>query len=96
MEAQFLDRAQLMVSGCRKVGARPRNTFSPGGLCTSQGDHVQTCACDSNVHLVGWSCFCPQKLPLVLNMDDASAVGDTWDDELNGPLPIFVHMELTV
>lgn len=37
MEAQFLDRAQLMVSGCRKVGARPRNTFSPGGLCTSQG-----------------------------------------------------------
>lgn len=48
------------------------------------------------MRLVGWSRFCPQKLPLVLNMDDASAVGGTWGDELNGPLPIFVHMELTV
>ena len=59
-------------------------------------DHVWACACDLNVDLMGWSCFCPQKLQLVLNTDDASAVGGTWSDELMDPLPVFVHMEVTV
>lgn len=76
-----------MVSWMQDGQGKAKKHFLSRLFVCITGDHVWAWACDSNAHLVGWSRFCLQKLPLVLNMDDASAVGGTWGDELMGRSP---------